>query len=138
MTSLRHADDAQLIVDAAAKNGHIVDLEKAHSAWDQYSDDRAAGWLGLPEDPDDLWEVVKPYLIPSPKSTHPTEGSVPEQYAEDSQLIVEAALDSGVTLTLYQAYCAWGDYSEAWAAGWMGLPDEQIDIWILAKDYVEQ
>jgi hypothetical protein len=49
---------------------------------------------------------------------------VPEKYRADCKTICEACFRAGTFITPEEAYKAWGNYSEACAAGWLGLPDE--------------
>jgi hypothetical protein len=50
--------DVQRIQKVARDNGYEADLDACAYLWDEYSDDYAAGWMGLPENDDDLWEIV--------------------------------------------------------------------------------
>lgn len=54
----RHLGDVVRIQRVAEQNGYEADLEACAYLWDEYSDRYAAGWLGLPEDDNDLWTLV--------------------------------------------------------------------------------
>ena len=54
--------DVQRIIDAGLKNGYIINPKEAYDAWSQYSDIFAAGWLFMPDNIDELWSDVAPYL----------------------------------------------------------------------------
>lgn len=51
------------------------------------------------------------------------------EYREDSIRIKRVAWDHGVDLTINQAEKAWLAYSDSMAAGWMGLPEDDIELW---------
>jgi hypothetical protein len=51
------------------------------------------------------------------------------RYPADVRRIREVALRHGVTLDDDQAEAAWENYSDSMAAGWMGLPDSDDDLW---------
>ena len=49
----RYHSDIKEIVGACHRNGLIVTPQEAYSAWGEYSDSMAAGWIGLPYPYDD-------------------------------------------------------------------------------------
>lgn len=54
----RHLGDVVRIQQVCEQNGYEADLEACAYLWDEYSDRYAAGWLGLPEDDNDLWTEI--------------------------------------------------------------------------------
>lgn len=55
----RHIGDVIRIQRVVEQNGYEADLEACAYLWEEYSDRYAAGWIGLPEDDDDLWLEVE-------------------------------------------------------------------------------
>ena len=55
--------DVERIVRIAATRGYILSPADAQAAWEAYSESMAAGWLGLPEDDNELWWNVEYYLV---------------------------------------------------------------------------
>lgn len=55
----RHIGDVERIQRVLLDNGYSSLLEDCGNLWDNYSDDYCAGWLNLPEDDDDLWDILK-------------------------------------------------------------------------------
>lgn len=47
--------DVERIQRVLLANGYSSLLEDCGRLWDDHSDDYCAGWLGLPEDDEDLW-----------------------------------------------------------------------------------
>jgi hypothetical protein len=47
---------------------------------------------------------------------------IPENYRDDTKQIVESCLSQGLTITPVKAFNAWSNYSDGYAAGWLGLP----------------
>lgn len=41
------------------ENGYDADYDDAANIWEEYSDDLAAGWIGLPEEDGELWELIE-------------------------------------------------------------------------------
>ena len=58
----RHAADVDRIVRICAARSVLVSPHDAQSAWEEYSDSMAAGWLGLGSD-DEVYEDVMRYLV---------------------------------------------------------------------------
>jgi len=54
-----HIGDVIRLERVAEENGYEADLETCAYLWDEYSDRLCAGWLGLPEDDNDLWTEVE-------------------------------------------------------------------------------
>lgn len=54
----RHLPDVQRIYQVMTAGGVDTDLETCALLWDEYSEDYAAGWLGLPEYDEDLFDTV--------------------------------------------------------------------------------
>ena len=56
---------------------------------------------------------------------------------EECQLIKEVLIENGFeNAGLSDAMGLWGQYSESYAAGWMGLPDEKKEIFECIKGYI--
>ena len=53
------AINVRRIQEVLLKNGYSSLLEDCGNLWDDYSDSYAAGWLGLPEDDGDLWNILE-------------------------------------------------------------------------------
>jgi hypothetical protein len=49
----RYRDDVKTIVESCYRQGLIVAPHEAYSAWCEYSDSMAAGWMGVPTSYDD-------------------------------------------------------------------------------------
>lgn len=63
----RHKGDAEIIRNVLVKKGYInAGLNDAIHLWCEYSDSYAAGWLGLPDDEEDIWNCIKDYI----RTTH--------------------------------------------------------------------
>lgn len=54
----RHMSDVQRIYEVMTSGGVETDLQTCAYIWDSYSDDYAAGWLGLPEEDTDLFNTI--------------------------------------------------------------------------------
>lgn len=54
----RHLSDVERIFAVMSAGGVDTDLNTCAYIWDEYSDDYAAGWLGLPDDDQDLFDTV--------------------------------------------------------------------------------
>lgn len=55
----RHQSDVERLQRVMLQNGYDADLPSAADIWEEYSDDYAAGWLGMPDDDIELWETIK-------------------------------------------------------------------------------
>lgn len=55
----RHYSDVERLQRVIMENGYEASLTSAASIWGNYSDDLAAGWMGLPEDDVELWTIIK-------------------------------------------------------------------------------
>lgn len=53
--------------------------------------------------------------------------NIPESYREDVKQIVESCCRQGLVITPKQAFNAWSNYSDGYAAGWLGLPYPMVD-----------
>lgn len=61
---LKDADDCQRIKMILINKGFInAGLLDACYLWSNYSDSYAAGWLGLSEDDEELFDCIKPYIV---------------------------------------------------------------------------
>jgi hypothetical protein len=57
----RYPDDCKRIAEVALKAGYAVSMWEAEAIWDAYSDSMAAGWMGLPDDDEELMSIVESY-----------------------------------------------------------------------------
>lgn len=55
----RHLNDVKRIQIVCLQNGYEADLGDCADIWDDYSDMLAAGWMGLPENDEELWNIIK-------------------------------------------------------------------------------
>jgi HSP90 family molecular chaperone len=55
----RHIADVKRIREVIGKYGRHVSLPTAAGIWENYSDLYAAGWLGLPDDDEELWLTIE-------------------------------------------------------------------------------
>ena len=55
----RHKPDVERIQSIIRNNGYEADLEDCACIWEEYSDMYAAGWLGLGEDDDGVWNCIR-------------------------------------------------------------------------------
>lgn len=54
-----YLSDTERIVKVAFANGYTISLKQAEAAWEAYSDSMAAGWMRLPEDDEELWNILR-------------------------------------------------------------------------------
>lgn len=59
------------------------------------------------------------------------------RHPEDARRIADAMLAAGYEVTLYDAEWMWGEYSESFAASFLGLPDDDAEIVELLRPYFE-
>lgn len=57
-----HSSDVKRIVEIFEKRGFEISEEDACWAWERHSDEWAAGWLGLGNDDDEIFNDVIEYL----------------------------------------------------------------------------
>ena len=55
----RWIEDVKRIQSVLLVNGYEADLKDCADLWEEYSDDMCAGWIGLPEDDEDLWMTIE-------------------------------------------------------------------------------
>lgn len=55
------------------------------------------------------------------------------EYIEDTKRIVKVAFENGFILSILEAEELWEEYSDSMAAGWMGLPDSDEELWAIIK-----
>jgi len=113
-----YLEDSQEIVARLATHGYIISVEDAQSAWFQYSDSLAAGWLGLSDDDKDLIETVFHY-IPRPK---------PLDHGSDVLAIVTRLAAIGDEISPQDAHASWSNYSEDMLEEWLPLPERDADL----------
>lgn len=54
----RWLDDVKRMQRVLISEGHLVSLQECADIWDDYSDMFAAGWLCLPSDDSDLYNIL--------------------------------------------------------------------------------
>jgi len=59
---IAHPDDVQRIVRLFREHGYDVSPLEARAVWSIHSGGFAAGWLTLPADSDELWQVLVEYI----------------------------------------------------------------------------
>lgn len=60
---LKDLEDCQLIKKVLRDKGFInAGLVDAMCLWSEYSDSYAAGWLGLPDNDEEIYECIQPYI----------------------------------------------------------------------------
>lgn len=61
-----------------------------------------------------------------------------QRHKEDAEIIKAVLIKKGYTNAgLNDAISLWGEYSDSYAAGWLGLPeDNEEEIWNSIKDYI--
>jgi hypothetical protein len=59
MSIHRHHSDVERLQRVMLQNGYEADYDSAAGIWEDYSDDYAAGWLGMPEEDDELWQRIE-------------------------------------------------------------------------------
>jgi hypothetical protein len=62
---------------------------------------------------------------------------VKNAYRADCERIQQALMEHGHYATIEQCQELWEMYSEAFAAGWLLLPEDNIGIYICIRDYIE-
>ena len=55
----RHQSDVERLQRVMLANGYDADLQSAAGIWEEYSDDYAAGWMGMPDDDNELWQIIQ-------------------------------------------------------------------------------
>lgn len=55
----RHKDDVERLQRVLLANGYYSELQSCADIWQNYSDDYEAGWMGMPNDDDELWGIVE-------------------------------------------------------------------------------
>jgi hypothetical protein len=63
----RYPEDVHRIVKSLESLGYTITPEDAEWAWEEYSDDRCAGWLFVPYLPIDIYDCIKEYLVELPE-----------------------------------------------------------------------
>lgn len=53
-----YREDTERIVKVAFEHGVILTLTQAERAWLLFSESMAAGWMGLPDSDEKLWEII--------------------------------------------------------------------------------
>lgn len=61
--SYDYPSDVEKIREQLATLGIEVSQADAYEAWLGYSDNMAAGWMYVPEDPENTWYNISPYLM---------------------------------------------------------------------------
>lgn len=60
--AFRHLKDVERIITVLKQHEITVSLAEAERIWNHYSDDYSAGWLGLPEKDDKLFDELEEYI----------------------------------------------------------------------------
>lgn len=55
----RWIDDVRRIQKVLLDNNYSSDLKDCADLWNCYSDDMCAGWMGLPEDDEELFSILE-------------------------------------------------------------------------------
>jgi hypothetical protein len=58
----RWIGDVKRIQQVLKNNGYSSLLKDCGDLWDEYSETWCAGWLGLPETDEELWEILESKL----------------------------------------------------------------------------
>lgn len=53
-----YRSDTERLVKLAFEHGVILTLHEAECIWEDYSDSMAAGWMNLPKDDQEVWEIM--------------------------------------------------------------------------------
>lgn len=60
------------------------------------------------------------------------------RYPEDIIRIMKVAIDANILLTPEEAEMVWTEHSDSYAAGWLGLPDDDDVLAMLIERNVDQ
>jgi hypothetical protein len=60
----------------------------------------------------------------------------PIRHEGDVAIIVRIIKKNGYDISPYDAQMAWEDYSDSMAAGWMGLPESDAEVWDSIRPYL--
>ena len=77
-------------------------------------------------------------MIQKIKTDPIAEYDVPDRYRDDCHRIQQALLNHGYTSDIQDCYELWSDYSDRYAAGWIGFPEDDDDLWYRISYLVEQ
>ena len=58
----RHLSDVERIQSCCLQHGYEADLKECADIWNNYSNMFAAGWMGLPNDDEELWNCIIPRI----------------------------------------------------------------------------
>ena len=56
-------EDLPRLREICLVHGYDVDNKDLIDSWSSYSDERSANWLILPEDDDELWKALEPFIL---------------------------------------------------------------------------
>jgi len=60
-----YLEDCQRIQRVLLENGYDASLDQCERAWHSYGEENyCAGWLVLPKEDQEIFERLKPYLVP--------------------------------------------------------------------------
>lgn len=59
-----------------------------------------------------------------------------DEYPEDTDMIIRACKRFGLELSRSEAIYFWECYSDSLAAGWMILPDSELDLYDRIKNFI--
>lgn len=77
-------------------------------------------------------------MIEKIKTVSNVEYDVPDRYRYNCQRIQQVLLDHGYTSDIQDCYELWSDYSDRYAAGWISLPEDDVDLWHRISYLVEE
>jgi|ERR1035437_3600756 hypothetical protein len=82
----------------------------------------------------DLFEVSKSSILKGGDGL----SEYGEGHREDCEIIKKVLISKGfINAGLNDSVWLWADYSESYAAGWLGLPDKDEEIYQCIKDYIK-
>lgn len=117
-----HLSDVERLQRIAFANGVPATLEQAYAAWAEYSEQSAAGWLILPENPEWIWGSLSDRLGNVVDAATSPANSEFDAFYEDIERIREIAQRSGHYLSSAEAYAAWEKASQKEGRDWIDLP----------------
>lgn len=134
-----HRHDIEKIAAVITASGRPTTLDEAYDAWRAYSDSMCAGWMRVPDDDDaEIIYYAKSRLSDSSAQEAFIVENDLSSYRDDIVRIAAALQADGRQVSLREAYQAWVAYSDSMCAGWMMLPDSDLEIVNLASPCLER
>jgi hypothetical protein len=62
-SNYEYPEDVERLVQAVLDNGYEIAMWEAESVWQDYSDDVDASWMILPDTSEEIWEILKPWIV---------------------------------------------------------------------------